>query len=214
MAAPENAPTFNWTGPGAQEGAHIHYASFNFAGQHYALGECVYLLPEEEGAPPYIARLVRAYEDTTAKEVERLVIEVRVGTYSLAVAAAGARLALKSGLCVCCVCAVCSPAIGCVHCQTGCCCWWRFAPSHTHQPTAPTPTPNLHLLQVQWFERRGSLPASVGGSMHEAEVVESDLVDTNLVGCLDSKALILRANSYEEVCALGGLKGRVWLVWV
>ena len=35
--------------------------------------------------------------------------------------------------------------------------------------------------------------------MHEAEVVESDLVDTNLVGCLDSKALIVTANSYEEV---------------
>jgi len=35
--------------------------------------------------------------------------------------------------------------------------------------------------------------------MHDAEVVESDLVDTNLVGCLDSKALIITANSYEEV---------------
>ena len=35
--------------------------------------------------------------------------------------------------------------------------------------------------------------------MHELEVVESDLLDTNLVGCLDSKATIIQANSYEEV---------------
>lgn len=55
------------------------------------------------------------------------------------------------------------------------------------------------LLQVQWFERRGSLPPSVGATMHEAEVVESDLIDTNLVGCLDSKATIVTANSYDEV---------------
>jgi len=75
-ATPEAAPTFNWTGMGHPQGAHIHYQSFNFAGQHYTLGDYVYLLPEEEGSPPYIARLVRAYEDTTAKEAERLVIEV------------------------------------------------------------------------------------------------------------------------------------------
>lgn len=77
-AAPEVAPTFNWTGMGRPEGSNIHYQSFNFAGQHYTLGDCVYLLPEEEGSPPYIARLVRAYEDTNAKEAERLVIEVCV----------------------------------------------------------------------------------------------------------------------------------------
>lgn len=75
-ATPEAAPTFNWTGMGHPQGPHIHYQSFNFAGQHYTLGDYVYLLPEEEGSPPYIARLVRAYEDTTAKEAERLVIEV------------------------------------------------------------------------------------------------------------------------------------------
>jgi hypothetical protein len=62
---------------GQPEGAHIHYQSFNFAGQHYTMGDCVYLLPEEEGSQPYIGRLMRAYEDTTAKEAERLVIEVR-----------------------------------------------------------------------------------------------------------------------------------------
>lgn len=39
----------------------------------------------------------------------------------------------------------------------------------------------------------------MAANMHETEVVESDLVDTNLVGCLDSKALIISANSYEEV---------------
>jgi hypothetical protein len=35
--------------------------------------------------------------------------------------------------------------------------------------------------------------------MHDTEVVESDLIDTNLVGCLDSKATIITANSYDEV---------------
>lgn len=59
--------------------------------------------------------------------------------------------------------------------------------------------PLVPALQVQWFERRGSLPAGVSASMHELEVVESDLLDTNLVGCLDSKATIIQANSYEEV---------------
>lgn len=72
----EAAPTFNWTGVGEPVGPHILYQSFHFAGQHYALGDCVYLLPEEEGSPPYIARLVKCYEDTNANDAERLVIEV------------------------------------------------------------------------------------------------------------------------------------------
>lgn len=70
-------PTFNWTGVGRQQGSRIHYDSFNFADELYLLGDCVYLLPEEEGAPPYIARLLKAWEDTVAPEPEKLVIEVR-----------------------------------------------------------------------------------------------------------------------------------------
>lgn len=90
---------------------------------------------------------------------------------------------------------------------------------HTHAHTAnpslspPTHHPTTHhqpQQQVQWFERRGSLPASVSASMHEAEVVESDLVDTNLVGCLDSKALIITADTYEEVRAGRGVCLWLW----
>jgi hypothetical protein len=56
----------------------MYYSSFTFAGEPYALGDCVYLLPEEEGAPPYIAKLMRAWEDTAAADAEKLIIEVRL----------------------------------------------------------------------------------------------------------------------------------------
>jgi hypothetical protein len=75
---PDAAPTFNWTGLAMQDGPHIVYQSFNFAGQAYSVQDCVYLLPEEEGSAPYIARIVKAYEDQGAHEAERLVIEVRL----------------------------------------------------------------------------------------------------------------------------------------
>lgn len=55
------------------------------------------------------------------------------------------------------------------------------------------------VLQVQWFERRGSVPPALGAMMSEHEVVESDLCDTNLVGCIDKKAVIVRANNYTQV---------------
>jgi hypothetical protein len=73
----QQQPTFSWTGAGQHEGSRVYYSSFNFAGEPYALGDCVYLLPEEEGAPPYIAKLMRAWEDTAAVDAEKLIIEVR-----------------------------------------------------------------------------------------------------------------------------------------
>jgi hypothetical protein len=73
----QQQPTFSWTGAGQHEGSRIYYSSFNFSGEPYALGDCVYLLPEEEGAPPYIAKLMRAWEDTAAVDAEKLIIEVR-----------------------------------------------------------------------------------------------------------------------------------------
>lgn len=75
----EAQPTFSWMGVGRQEGSRIYYTSFNFSGEPYALGDCVYLLPEEEGAPPYIAKLLRAWEDTRANDAEKLIIEVSTG---------------------------------------------------------------------------------------------------------------------------------------
>jgi hypothetical protein len=74
----EQEPTFNWNGnPSYQEGNKLYYNSFMFCNVRYALGDFVYLLPEDEGAPLYIARLKQAYEDTNAAEGERLSIQVR-----------------------------------------------------------------------------------------------------------------------------------------
>ena len=58
-------------------------------------------------------------------------------------------------------------------------------------------------MQVRWYERRSAVPAALAASMHDREVVASSLLDTNLVGCLDSRATVVRASSYEEVrCTL------------
>jgi hypothetical protein len=45
----------------------------------YTIGDHVYLLPEDEGSPLYIARIVRAFEDANAPDSDRLCIEVRAG---------------------------------------------------------------------------------------------------------------------------------------
>eukprot|EP00879_Flechtneria_rotunda_P001503 GHRR01001660.1.p1 GENE.GHRR01001660.1~~GHRR01001660.1.p1 ORF type:complete len:1310 (+),score=607.85 GHRR01001660.1:230-4159(+) len=126
MTTGDVPPIFDWSGLGQRQGSHIHYKSFTFSGEPYALGDFVYLLPEDVGSPPYIAKLLRAYEDTKASEAEKLVIE------------------------------------------------------------------------VQWFERRAALPPAVASTMHELEVVESDLTDANLVGCLERKATVVLASSYSE----------------
>ncbi|KAF6265750.1 hypothetical protein COO60DRAFT_1623835 [Scenedesmus sp. NREL 46B-D3] len=89
------------------------------------------LQPEEEGSPPYIAKLVRAWEDIAAEDAEKLIIEVR------------------------------------------------------------------------WYEQRGAVPAALAAAMHEREVVASALQDTNLVGCLDKRATVVRAGSYEELICKG-----------
>jgi hypothetical protein len=54
-------------------------------------------------------------------------------------------------------------------------------------------------MQVRWYERRSAVPAVLAAAMHDREVVASDLLDTNLVGCLDKRATVVRASSYEEV---------------
>ncbi len=45
------------------------------------------------------------------------------------------------------------------------------------------------------------MPDAFQTRMHERELVESDLFDTNLVGCIDRKALVVVAASYAEVSA-------------
>ena len=57
--------------------------------------------------------------------------------------------------------------------------------------------------QVQWYERRANMPAHLQEGMHDREVAEWLQTDTNLVGCIERKARILKADSYEQ--ALIGL---------
>jgi hypothetical protein len=73
-------PTFNWNGLGTPEGDRVYFSSFQFCQTKYQVGDHVYLLPEDEGAPLYIAKILKAFEDTTAEEGERLCIEVRTAT--------------------------------------------------------------------------------------------------------------------------------------
>lgn len=61
---------------------------------------------------------------------------------------------------------------------------------HPGAPLAP---------QVQWYERRANMPAHLQEGMHDREVVEWLQTDTNLVGCIERKATVVKARSYEEV---------------
>jgi hypothetical protein len=63
----------------------------------------------------------------------------------------------------------------------------------------PLHCPILTHIQVQWYERKANLPLQLQTNMHDREVLESDMTDTNLVGCIDRKAAVFRARSYEEV---------------
>ena len=63
----------------------------------------------------------------------------------------------------------------------------------------PPFTPHHLSVQVQWYERKANLPLQLQANMHDREVLESDMTDTNLVGCIDRKAAVFRARSYEEV---------------
>jgi len=73
-------PTFNWIGPGtvSAENSCIYFDSFQFCNTVYVIGDHVYLLPEDEGSPLYIARILRAFEDPSAPDSDRLCIEVGV----------------------------------------------------------------------------------------------------------------------------------------
>ncbi len=45
------------------------------------------------------------------------------------------------------------------------------------------------------------MPAHLQAGMHDREVVEWLQTDTNLVGCIERKARVIKARSYEEVRA-------------
>ncbi|KAI8470082.1 MAG: hypothetical protein J3K34DRAFT_521647 [Monoraphidium minutum] len=134
-AAPP-APTFNWIGNGATdaETGCIYFEAFQFCNTRYSTGDHVFLLPEDEGAPLYIARILRAFEDPRAPEPDRLCIEA-------------------SAAC------------------------------------------------VRWYERKTNMPAAFQENMHDRELVESLQSDTNLVGCIDHRAVVVHGASYEEALA-------------
>lgn len=41
----------------------VHYNSFTLNNQTYSVGDCVFLFPEDESYPPYIARILSAFVD-------------------------------------------------------------------------------------------------------------------------------------------------------
>ena len=63
--------------PPTPKGDYQHYSSFQFCDQRYDVGDHVYLIPEDPGAPMYLARIVNAFEDARAEGSERLCIQVR-----------------------------------------------------------------------------------------------------------------------------------------
>ncbi|GIL54840.1 hypothetical protein Vafri_10533 [Volvox africanus] len=54
---------FVWVGHGEVEDNRINYKSFTLNDHTYHVGDCVYLYPEDEQFPPYIARILAAFVD-------------------------------------------------------------------------------------------------------------------------------------------------------
>ncbi|GIM14489.1 hypothetical protein Vretimale_17437 [Volvox reticuliferus] len=54
---------FVWVGHGEVEDNRVNYKSFTLNDQTYHVGDCVYLYPEDEQFPPYIARILAAFVD-------------------------------------------------------------------------------------------------------------------------------------------------------
>ncbi|GFR49765.1 hypothetical protein Agub_g11928 [Astrephomene gubernaculifera] len=54
---------FCWAGEGQVKDKKIYYQGFSLDGQTYNVGDCVFLFPEYEHFPPYIARILAAWVD-------------------------------------------------------------------------------------------------------------------------------------------------------
>ncbi|KAG2424472.1 hypothetical protein HXX76_014524 [Chlamydomonas incerta] len=60
---------FLWLGAGHQRAdGRIHYSSFRLNSTDYRVGDCVFLFPEDESYPPYVARILSAFVDTAVQE--------------------------------------------------------------------------------------------------------------------------------------------------
>jgi hypothetical protein len=177
------------------------------------VGDHVYLIAEDAAAPLYLTRIVGAFEDLRAEGSERLCIEARAR--ARAGGGRGAATSARVGGWG----AIAGPG------GSGVCRWgagpaalFALVRSGSHSPfeapALPPPKPRSAPLphsQVQWYERRANMPPALQRGMHEREVVEWLLTDTNLVGCLERRALVVRARSYEEVgTAAGRAAGGLW----
>jgi hypothetical protein len=67
---------FSWKGPGIPKGHVINFPGFFLNEVKYEVGDNVYLLPEDDKSPLYVARILRAYEDSHSSDVDRHCIEV------------------------------------------------------------------------------------------------------------------------------------------
>ncbi|KAG2430975.1 hypothetical protein HYH02_013508 [Chlamydomonas schloesseri] len=60
---------FLWLGDGHQRAdGRIQYNSFRLNSTDYRVGDCVFLFPEDESYPPYVARILAAFVDTQVQE--------------------------------------------------------------------------------------------------------------------------------------------------
>jgi hypothetical protein len=71
-------PTFQWIGKGAvdKDRGRTYFARFAYGSDVIASGDCVYLLPEDDARPRYLARILSAYEEHAAGDADRFCIEV------------------------------------------------------------------------------------------------------------------------------------------
>jgi hypothetical protein len=73
-----SGPTFHWIGEASYNDSlnRTYYNKFGYGQNTIEVGDCVYLLPEDDSKPKYIARILSAYEEHRAAETERFCIEV------------------------------------------------------------------------------------------------------------------------------------------
>lgn len=207
-------PTFNWLGDGRRQGERTYYSSFLFCDALYRLGDSVALLPEEPGTPPFLAKILRAFEDDTVDAPsERLCIEVGGAEDLVEVFSASCRGAANTA-------AVHRPTSERQHTcgrnntfqlpplldsasnslKHGICALEPPLPIEKRRPLLLTPFfASLTPLQVSWYDRRAQLPYNIAVNMDEHEVVElTDQTDVNQVGCIAGRAAVIRAASRQE----------------
>lgn len=210
-AAKCSALAFRWGQLSHHANSRTYYDGFTLQQTRYDVGALVYLLPEEQGAPLFIGRLLAAFIDSSAgKGSEAYSIEVRLeglGPGPPADARQNAKpdtdarqpRAAAVGMRVPSACQG-GAAIGLFSAQPRRSQAFRPRVTDLQHPTRARTA--MHACQVRWFER-----------MPDREVVELDETDVNPAGCLAGIAPVVFADTREQVCFLAwhiphGLPGR------